>query len=67
MICTRGVRQRGTLRPLHKLALPQSQIQAALLELCTCTHLFIIYMHLLKVILIGCTVYMCNAFVTYNW
>ncbi len=32
MICTRDMRQRGTLRPLHKLALSQSPIQAAPLE-----------------------------------
>ncbi len=33
-ICSRGMKQRGTLRPLHKLAPRQSPIQAAPLKLC---------------------------------
>ncbi len=37
MICTKGRRQRGTLRPLHKLALPQCSVQAVPLTLCICT------------------------------
>ncbi len=61
-----GMKQRCILRPLHKLALPQSPIQAAPLKLCTWTHFFTIYMNLIKVILIGCTVYMCIIFVTYS-
>ncbi len=56
-ICIRDTKQRGSLRPFQKLALPQSPIQAAPLKFCTLIHFFIIYMHLIKVILIGCTVY----------
>ncbi len=67
MICPRSMRLRGTLRPFLKLTLSKSPIHAVPLKLCPITHFFICYMHLIKIILIGYTVYMYNAFGTYNY
>ncbi len=42
---TRVVRQRGTSRPLYKLALVQSLVWAAPPEVCTCTQFSIKYIN----------------------
>ncbi len=60
-ICIRGMKQRVTLRALHKLAL--KTITNTGCSTWISTQFFIIYMHLIKVILICCCVYMCYIFV----
>ncbi len=48
MICTSGMRQRSTLRPLHKLSLLQSQYRLLQLNFIHVHIFFIFYMHLIN-------------------